>query len=31
MKRNGEYLDEKQVWNEEAKMSFEDALWMEVN
>ena len=27
----GEYLDKKQVWNEEAKVSFEDALWMEVD
>ena len=27
----GEYLDKKMAWNEEAKASFEDALWIEVD
>lgn len=27
----GKYLDKKFVWNEEAKVTFEEALWMEVN
>lgn len=31
MKLYGEYFDKKLVWNEEAKVSFEDALWMEVD
>ena len=31
LKLYGEYFDKKQVWNEEAKVSFEDALWMEVD
>ena len=31
MKLYGEYFDKKLVWNEEAKASFEDALWMEVD
>ena len=26
-----EYFDRKQEWNEAAKVSFEDALWMEVD
>ena len=31
LKLYGEYFDKKQVWNEEAKVSFEDVLWMEVD